>query len=573
MWINKNNWETMLISCLVALMVVVCYTWFFVWSLGYHGVFGLIIYVLWFVLYNSCWDLYNCWVYDYVYYGTLFNWVELGNGIVINMSYHIDLVSVLIMVIMSGGSLIVVFFVYIEMWDDKEGVSFVILLMLFIVWMGVLVVSGNLIVFYLGWEGIGLISLFLISFWTERVRSVKAAFKVFSINKIGDCLLLYIICIIIGYVGCTEFDFFCIWNVIFINMYSQIGSFNVELIHLISVLVVVAGGVKSAQFGFHIWLLEAMEAPLGASALMHSSTLVIAGVILVYKLYSLIEMSWIALSILMIWGSWTALFASFVACWQFELKIILAYSTISSMGFLYMLLGFGALSEVVVYLVSHAFIKIFLFLVVGLIMTHCNGMQDLRWMGGMFQYMGYGFVLYFWGAVGLAGLPYWSGYYCKAKMWIYVSSTYSIIRGCHLCIIISNLCTYIYLIRTGILVFGGSKRGHRSIYREMKPAGFVIVVMFSLMCVMLYFGIMWIEFIERYYRGIYFNWNRYLQIFFIHYRMLNLYGWLVISTIYVIVFLILIWLICLWCTGDKSNFRLIWHLKKWFWFIIWWFLS
>ena len=558
----------MLINCLWVIIIVVGYLWIFPSVFGYHGIFSLILYILWFVLYKSCWDLYNCWIYNYNYSGVLFNWVELGNNIFVNIGYEIDLLSTLVIIIMSGGSFIIVFVVYIEMWDDKEGFSFVILLIFFLVYMGVLVVSSNLLVFYLGWEGIGLISLFLVSFWTERVRSLKATFKVFYVNKIGDCLLLIVLCIIVGKFGSIDFSFLRGWSIIIMNKYILVGAIKFELIHILSVILVVGGGVKSSQFGFHIWLLEAMEAPLGASALMHSSTLVIAGVLLVYKMYILIELSWVAMGILIIWGSWTALFAASVACLQFELKVILAYSTISSMGFLYMLLGLGAIHEMILYLVLHALIKIFLFLIIGLVMVYCNGVQDIRWIGEIFEYMGWGFILYFWGAIGLGGLPYWSGYYCKSQLWIYISSHYYIISGCHLCIVLTNLCTYIYLIRVGILVFSSCKRGHRSIYRKIRISSSIILLLGILLFVMLYCSIVSLEISIENYQGVFVSWVYYLQFLYFEFQISNYYSWIIMGCMYGLNMLLLLYLIYIWHNSDWSNLRIIWSLQKLFWLVI-----
>lgn len=555
----------MLLAGLFGLFGSVVYTWFFVWYLGYHGVFMVTFYMLWVLLYSSGWDLYYCWILDCGYFSEFCTWVELGNNIFITINFHIELLSSLVVGIMAGGSLIVGMFVYIEMWDDKEGSSFIILLMLFLVGMGIMVVSGNLVIFYVGWEAIGLTSLFLVTFWSERVRSVKAAFKVFSINKVGDCLLFMFLCLMLGKCGCVDFDFLSSWWIVIGQKYWYLGALKVSLLEALGLLVVVAGGVKSAQFGFHIWLLEAMEAPLGASALMHSSTLVIAGVVLVYKVYGLIELVYAAPVILLIWGSWTALFAAILACWQFELKVILAYSTISSMGFLYMLLGYGALGEVILYLVIHAFVKIFLFLVVGLIITHCNGMQDMRWMGGLLQYIPYGFIFYMWGAFSLAGLPYYGGYYGKFGIWAVVSNSATIVYGCHFCVILSNICTFIYLGRVGVLVFGGCRRGHRSIYRVMQPSGLVLGVLVFLWYVMLYCGVLWVEVISYYIQFSKLSWYHYIMSATHHYGSLTFYGWYVGSLVYIMVTLIWVSLSVIWVSGDMCGVRWLWIIQQWCW--------
>jgi NADH:ubiquinone oxidoreductase subunit 5 (subunit L)/multisubunit Na+/H+ antiporter MnhA subunit len=234
-----------------------------------------------------------------------------------------------------------------------------------------------------------------------------------------------------------------------------------------------------------------MEAPLGASALMHSSTLVIAGIVLVYKLAALIELSLYATYILLIWGSWTTLFAAFVACFQFELKIIMAYSTISSMGFLYCLLGLHAYNTMLNYLVIHAFIKIFFFLVVGAIMLHCNGCQDIRWMGGLLHYIPSLYVFFVTGGVSLAGLPYWSGYYCKSAAWFVAATNNGLVASVQLTLLLTTLCTYIYLARAGYLIFFGPKNGHRSIYRQRHQSILVTVAFWILSIAAAYSGALW----------------------------------------------------------------------------------
>mmetsp|Transcript_30332 Transcript_30332/g.29984 ORF Transcript_30332/g.29984 Transcript_30332/m.29984 type:complete len:160 (-) Transcript_30332:72-551(-) len=159
-----------------------------------------------------------------------------------------------------------------------------------------------------------------------------------------------------------------------------------------------------------------MEAPLGASALMHSSTLVIAGLVLCFKLSVLIELSVISQVIMLLMGAFSSLYASFIAIFQFELKVIMAYSTISNMGYMFILFSIAAYKEVLIVMILHAYIKIYLFLVVGAIMLHCNGMQDLRFMGGLFSYIPALWVSYFIASLGLSGLPFLSGYYYKLEI-------------------------------------------------------------------------------------------------------------------------------------------------------------
>lgn len=560
----------MLISSLCGLLVAVIYAWLFSWYLGYHGVFLLFIYILWIVFYNNCWELYICWISQCICYGEIFNWIELGNGLIITIGYVTNLMSLGVTIVMVGGSLIVIIFVYNEMWDDKEGIAFVILLILFLIFMEILLISDNLLVFYLGWEGIGLVSLFLISFWTTRVRSIKATFKVFCLNKLGDCLLLWLICLIIGKCGNVNFEFLESWALILSQKLCYLGGCTFELCNVIAITAVLAGGVKSVQFGFHIWLVEAMEAPLGASALMHSSTLVIAGIVLIYKLYAIINLSWPATLLLIVWGSWTTLFAAFIACWQFEVKGILAYSTISSMGSLYVLLGCGTIDEMLLFLLIHALIKIFLFLLIGSILTHCGGIQDLRWMGGLMQYMPYGCIFYSWGIISLVGFPYWSGYFCKSQMWIALNNTFLVVHGSQLCFILGSVCTCIYLLRILILIFHGCKRGHKSIYRTTAPSGFLIIIITILLFAMLYYSLVWNQII--------YGWAQSINFYWLDFygnkceKVITWFGWHLFGILYIISNIILVWLLFIWCNTHHNNLNKLWKILKWSWLIIYiWF--
>lgn len=515
----------MFLELVLMLGIGAIYSWLALWVLGYHGVFTLLIIILLEVFYLAVWDWRTLWVANGSYTIDLYNWVSLGNYSFINFNFIGDFLSVGLLIIMSGGLIIVLSFVYVEMWEDKEGAIFAIELVIFATFMAILVGGGNLYVFYLGWEGIGLTSLFLINFWSERPRGFKAAFKVYCINKVGDFLILVGICILTAFLGNVDFGFIEGHVLALIHLNWIGGSYQMGLIDIISLLFVLGGGVKSAQFGFHIWLLEAMEAPLGASALMHSSTLVIAGIILVIRLYPLIFTSSIALNFMVGWGAWTALFASLIACFQYELKIILAYSTIASMGFIYCLLGLGALREAFLYLFIHAFIKIFLFLVIGAIIFHCGGCQDIRWMGGLLVYIPGLWVAYVVGSLGLAGLPYWSGYYCKSTTWAAVTQAGGYWVGVRVALLISTLLTYCYLARLGFLVFGGLRGGHSSLYRSRWVSLLVCFVFLLLGWVVAYCGNFWEFILQNWSHSLGGGWEIWEWIHHTYWGLIGSEGW------------------------------------------------
>lgn len=544
---------------LILLSVNFVYAWFNVWSLGYIGVFYCTFFNLLVSIFFSWWELYNIWFYNNVIDYSGFIWAELGNNILIYFNLRFDFFGAILSCVMLSGALFVITFVLVDMWDDKEGASFIINLGFFLIFMLLMTNSGNLIVFYLGWEGIALTSIFLVNFWSERVRSIKAAFKVFFINKIGDFFFLILIVLLIGTVGDVNFDVINSNMFLFLNNYFRLGSFEVPYVELVGVILVFSSCVKSAQIGFHIWLLEAMEAPLGASALMHSSTLVVAGLVLVFKLNSILELSAYCQILMYSLGVMSATLGSFIACFQYELKVIMAYSTISNMGYLFTLCSVGSYDAVIFVMVVHAYIKIFLFLVVGGIILHCNGTQDIRWMGGLLLYTPGLFVAYIAGGLCLVGLPYWSGYYCKFYILKSIFSSSILLNGGNYILLISYVLTFFYVFRLGYLVFLGSKNGHRKIYR-LKPTSLLYLYdLIVLGFIILFTASVWINLVDTNYNffgsGLVVNSINKLNIFFFELTYTSLYLWLL--TYFIISVIVFVWFVVV------NNFS--WNfLKYWF---------
>ena len=490
---------------------------------------------------------------------TNFLWAELGNNIHIYVGFHLDFFGIILAFVMISGAFFVILFVYVDLWNDKDGVFFLIELGFFLFFMLITVLSDNIIFFYFGWEGIGFMSLFLINFWCERVRGLKASFKVFVLNKIGDFFVMILICLILGQIGTSNFvDInFTILN--YLNFNYFIGSFKISFIELLGIILVLGGSVKSAQYGFHIWLLEAMEAPLGASALMHSSTLVIAGLVLIYRLVNILEFSSWAQILMYLMGVFSAFSGSFIACFQYELKVVMAYSTISNMGYMFTLCALGAYYEMLIVVIIHAYIKIFLFLVMGGIILHCNGCQDIRWMGGLFLYIPVLWVAYFIGGVCLIGLPYWSGYYCKYYICSAIFNSSLLVHGCDYIILFSYFFTAIYVFRLGYLVFFGSKNGHKSIYKVKNNSLLYTLDLIFLGIIIMFFGIFWVNLIDSNYSSL-FN-SYFFKNFFVFkylYYSLSYYS----LYLWVIIYIFLFILFFFWFFFNISstwNFFFFWH--------------
>ena len=284
---------------------------------------------------------------------------------------------------------------------------------LFVISMSILVTSGNLIMIFLGWELIGLTSFLLINFWNTRISTLKSAFKAFTFNKFSDvCLLIFIIsCMVV----LQDIDIISINSVFgFYNDYViYFGFTEINYINFISLFLILCSFVKSAQFGFHIWLPDSMEAPVSASSLIHSATLVSAGIFLMLRFSPLLELSIIFYKILPIIGSFTAFFGGIISCYQSDAKRILAYSTISHCGFLMISTSFLLPEITIIYLYIHGFFKASTFLCAGNIIRFAKNYQDFKKMGMFYKYLPFEYFASFISLLNLAGLPLSIGFFMK----------------------------------------------------------------------------------------------------------------------------------------------------------------
>lgn len=464
------------------LYLIVNFSYFYlnIFQLGYYGIFWLSIVTFLICSYLLFLNIYIFWKYNYSVEFILFNWIDFNNNVIILWNFKENLINSIFSFIMLFGAYIVTNFVYLDMSNDKEGYSFIIILGYFVIFMLIVIISNNLFLFYLGWEGISLTSYFLVNFWSERVRSIKAVFKIFLISKIGDYFLLIFICLIVIHFGTADFDQIHSIYILFLNKKFNFFFLKINFIDLLSILLVLGTSIKSAQYGFHIWLLEAMEAPLGASALMHSSTLVIAGIVLLFKLSFIVELSNYGCILMFFLGSLSAFFGSFFACFQFELKTILAYSTISNMGYIFVLFSLNLYYETILTIVLHAFIKIYMFLVIGGLIFFANGVQDIRWMGGLMVYSPFLWSSFLIGGLSLIGIPYFSGYTYKLYLINNLLHNYLFFFGCEFILLLSYFFTFFYVTRLGYIVFFSSKNGHKILYKYKNLSIFYYIHLFIL---------------------------------------------------------------------------------------------
>lgn len=548
-------------------LFLISFNFLFLWLnirvIGYIGIYIITSIILLFVIWYFLSLLYIIWFDGLIIINSIFLWVDFLNELNIYFNFLYDIFSCVLSLVVCTAAYLVINFVVIDLWDDKEGSRFIIILGFFIIFMLFVINSGNIIIFYLGWEGIGITSLLLVNFWSDRVRSIKASFKIFFISKFGDIFVLILICFLSNFF--LTFDFIQINSniLLFLDYNLNLGFLNLNLLDFMGVITVLGGAVKSAQFGFHFWLLDAMEAPLGASALMHSSTLVVSGLVLIQKMSSLIEVSSIAQILMFSLGIFSAFWASFIACTQIELKGILAYSTISNMGYIFILFSLGAYFEMYIIIILHAYIKIFLFLIIGGIILHCNGLQDIRKMGGLLLYIPVLWVAYIIGGLSLAGIPFLTGYYSKHYILLALTKSELIILGLEIFLYLSFFFTFFYIWLIAELVFLNSKNGHKNIY-SIKPIPILYImdiIIFIFFVIIL--GLIWDYFycIEWYslHRSIIFKSYIILKYYYYKLTIEILYWWLLI---YIISFFtIMFWYLC----TKNMNFKT--H-QFWYWFHI-----
>jgi NADH-quinone oxidoreductase subunit L len=289
--------------------------------------------------------------------------------------------------------------------NDRSPARFFGLLNLFTFFMLILVLASNVVLMFVGWEGVGLCSYLLIGFWFEKPAAAAAGKKAFLVNRIGDTAFLVGIFLVLAVTGSAEFQDFTA------NVMG--GRFPAGMATLAAVLFFIGATGKSAQVPLYIWLPDAMEGPTPVSALIHAATMVTAGVYMVCRMNALFAFSGTASLGVALTGAVTAVFAATMALTENDIKKVLAYSTISQIGYMFIGCGVGAYSAGMFHLVTHAFFKSLLFLAAGSVIHALSGEQDLRKMGGLRRYLPRTFPAFFVGAAAIAGVPFLSGFFSK----------------------------------------------------------------------------------------------------------------------------------------------------------------
>ncbi len=316
----------------------------------------------------------------------------------------------------------------------------------------------------IAWECIGLFSLLLVNFYSMRIYTIKAALKTFIFSRISDMFMFYAFILAIVVLNTTDLSLFFLQTPFLAFHYLFLNQNALHFLTLFSFCISVSGVVKAAQFFFHVWLPDAMEAPTPASALIHSSTLVIAGVFLIIRFSILFEFSLFTNYYLALCGAVTLAFGAITAIFQNDIKKLVAYSTISQIGYLVCGCGFCCYEEVLIYLIIHALNKAFLFILVGYTVHFFNGNTDLRQMGGVYLYSFDLAVLFFTISFNLAGLPYSAGFLGKEFLLFQTLRDDFLTITVRSCWLVSFFFTPIYMFILTFLVIFGIKKGTMQTY-------------------------------------------------------------------------------------------------------------
>ena len=425
----------------------------------------------------------------------LFEWLKSGN-LITEWSLRLDLLTSVMLVVVTSVSSLVHIYSIGYMSHDPHQTRFFAYLSFFTFAMLILVTSNNFLQLFFGWEGVGLASYLLIGFWYKKDSANSAAMKAFVVNRVGDFGFLIGLAILFYYAGSLNFD------VIFsLNEQLSLSTFSIfnkefNVLNTACFFLFMGAMGKSAQLFLHTWLPDAMEGPTPVSALIHAATMVTAGIFLVARCSPLFEMSPSILSFITIIGASTAFFAATVALVQNDIKRIVAYSTCSQLGYMFVALGSGAYQIAIFHLFTHAFFKALLFLGSGSVIHAVSDEQDIRKMGGLYKLIPFTWVVMLIGTLGLTGAPLMSGYYSKDGIIeaAFVSQTEGNLYAFYL-LVLSALLTSFYSWRLIFLTFNGKSNISTEIFSKIHESPKVMLFpLFILSVFTIFSGVYFVDY-------------------------------------------------------------------------------
>ncbi len=391
--------------------------------------------------------------------GTIYTWLVSGSA-VFNIGFLIDPLTVTMMLVVTFVSLMVHIYTIGYMADDPGYERFFSYISLFTFSMMMLVMSNNFVQLFFGWEAVGLVSYLLIGFWYKRSTAIYANLKAFLVNRVGDFGFLLGIGLILAHFGTLEYKtVFMFAPQMAASSINILGDQQWSLMSVICICLFIGAMGKSAQVPLHVWLPDSMEGPTPISALIHAATMVTAGIFMVSRMSPLFELSDTALSVVLVIGAITALFMGFLGIVQNDIKRVVAYSTLSQLGYMTVALGASAYSVAIFHLMTHAFFKALLFLAAGSVIIGMHHNQDIRYMGGLWKYMKITWITSLIGSLALIGTPFFAGFYSKES--IIEAVRHATVPGAgfaYFAVVAGVFVTAFYSFRMYFLVFHGKER-------------------------------------------------------------------------------------------------------------------
>jgi len=387
---------------------------------------------------------------------TIYEWMVVG-GLKMEVGFMVDGLTAMMMCVVTFVSLMVHIYTIGYMEEDEGYNRFFAYISLFTFSMLMLVMSNNLLQLFFGWEAVGLVSYLLIGFWFNKPTAIFANMKAFLVNRVGDFGFILGIGLIAAYTGTLNYS----------EIFAKSGELGTLifpgtewlLITVICICLFIGAMGKSAQFPLHVWLPDSMEGPTPISALIHAATMVTAGIFMVARMSPLYELSDVALNFVMVIGAITALFMGFLGVIQNDIKRVVAYSTLSQLGYMTVALGASAYSVAVFHLMTHAFFKALLFLAAGSVIMGMHHNQDIRWMGGVRKYMPITWITSLLGSLALIGTPLFAGFYSKDSIIEAVHFSNLPAAGLtYYAVLAGVFVTAFYSFRMYFLVFHGKER-------------------------------------------------------------------------------------------------------------------
>ncbi len=403
-----------------------------------------------------------------LFYGDVYTWLESG-GLKFAIGFQIDPLTAVMMLVVTFVSLMVHIYTIGYMAHDEENwpsdslagtnsyQRFFSYISLFTFSMLMLVMSNNFVQLFFGWEAVGLVSYLLIGFWSSRPTAIYANLKAFLVNRVGDFGFLLGIGLVAAYAG--SLDYATVFGKAKELATMTEATTGWPLITAICIGLFIGAMGKSAQFPLHVWLPDSMEGPTPISALIHAATMVTAGIFMVSRMSPLFELSDTALSLVIVVGAITTLFMALIAIVQTDIKRVVAYSTLSQLGYMTMALGASAYSVAIFHLMTHAFFKAALFLGAGSVIIAMHHEQDMRKMGGLRKYMPITYVVMLIGAIANAGLPPFAGFFSKDSIIMAVQASQISGAGfAYVCALAAVFIGGLYSFRLVFFAFHGKER-------------------------------------------------------------------------------------------------------------------